>query len=152
MKENKAMTEEKNNSVTHDLKSTLITKEEVLVKFNLIEKSLQNVEGKLQKELQSLKDDLMSVDTSDNNGILSNKDGIVIDTPNPQMKPLINTPTTSDIVSSNNISITIDSPDKVTGDQYVKMPMQTKFENPQPVTERYHFQRRQAKPVDFLFS
>ena len=97
------------------------------MKFNLIEKSLQDVEGKLQNELQSLKDDLMSVDISDN------------------------TPTTSDKVSSNNISITLDSPDKVTSDQHVKMPMQTKFESPQPVTERYHFQRRQAKPVDFVF-
>ena len=55
-----------------DLKSTLITKEEVSVKFSLIEKSLQDVEGKLQNELQSLKDDLMPVDTSDNNGILFN--------------------------------------------------------------------------------
>ena len=117
----------------------------------MIEKSLQDVEGKLQNELQSLKDDLMSVDTSDNNGILFNKDGIVIETPYPQMKSLINTQTTSDKVSSNNISITLDSPDKVTSDQHVKMPMQTKFENPQPVKERYYFQRRQAKPV-ILFS
>ena len=124
MKENKATVEEKNNSIVHDIKSTLITKEEVSVKFNLIEKSLQDVEGKLQNELQSLKDDLMSVDISDN---------------------------TPDKVSSNNISITLDSPDKVTGDQHVKMPMQTKFESPQPVTERYHFQRRQAKPVNFVF-
>ena len=127
VKENKTTIEEKNDSIAHHIKSTLITKEEVSVKFNLIEKSLQDVEGKLQNELQSLKDDLMSVDISDY------------------------TPTTSEKVSSNNISITLDSPDKVTSDQHVKMPMQTKFESPPPVTERYHFQRRQAKPVDFVF-
>ena len=120
------------------------------MKFTTIEKSIQDVEGKLQNELQSLKNDLMSVDTSDNYSIPSNKDGIVIEALNPQMKSL-NTPTTSDKVSSNNISITLDSPDKVTSDQHVKMPMQTKCENPQPVTERYHFQKRQAKPVDFVF-
>ena len=78
MKENKTTTEEKNSSIAHHIKSTLITKEEVSLKFNLIEKSLQDVEGKLQNELQSLKDDLMSVDISDN------------------------TPTTSDKVSGNN--------------------------------------------------
>ena len=45
VKENKTTIEEKNNSIVHDIKSTLITKEEVSVKFNSIEKSLQDVEG-----------------------------------------------------------------------------------------------------------
>ena len=73
VKENTTTIEEKNNSIAHDIKSTLITKEEVSVKFNLIEKSLQDVEGKLQNELQSLKDDLMSVDISDNTPTTSDK-------------------------------------------------------------------------------